>query len=107
MGRAAGEGSDFVVVTSDNPRSEDPMEIIGESMAGLLPTKTRFVAEPDRRKAIALALAEAKAGDIILIAGKGHERTQTTREGAFPFDDHEVASEELNRLGYRRGGAHA
>ena len=107
MGRAAGEGSDFVVVTSDNPRSEDPTEIIEESMPGLLPTKTRYVAEPDRRKAIALALAEAKTGDIILIAGKGHERTQTTREGVFPFDDHGVASEELNRLGYRRGGAHA
>jgi UDP-N-acetylmuramoyl-L-alanyl-D-glutamate--2,6-diaminopimelate ligase len=68
---------------------------------------TRFVAEPDRRKAIALALAEAKAGDIVLIAGKGHERTQTTREGVFPFDDYQVASEELNRIGYRRGGAHA
>ena len=60
MGRAAGEGSDFVVVTSDNPRSEDPMAIIEESMAGLRETGTRFAAEPDRRKAIALALAEAQ-----------------------------------------------
>jgi UDP-N-acetylmuramoyl-L-alanyl-D-glutamate--2,6-diaminopimelate ligase len=107
MGRAAGEGSDFVVVTSDNPRSEDPLAIIEESLPGLRETKARFVAEPDRRKAIALALAEAKPGDIVLIAGKGHERTQTTREGVFPFDDHQVASEELNRIGYRRGGAHA
>jgi UDP-N-acetylmuramoyl-L-alanyl-D-glutamate--2,6-diaminopimelate ligase len=104
MGRAAGEGSDFVVVTSDNPRSEDPLAIIQESLVGLRQTSTRFVAEPDRRKAIALALAEAKAGDIVLLAGKGHERTQTTREGVYPFDDHQVASEELNRIGYSRGG---
>ena len=107
MGRAAGEGSDFVVVTSDNPRSEDPLAIIEESVVGLRETKTRFVIEPDRRKAIALALTEARPGDIVLIAGKGHERTQITREGAFPFDDHQVASEELNRMGYKRGGAHA
>jgi UDP-N-acetylmuramoyl-L-alanyl-D-glutamate--2,6-diaminopimelate ligase len=107
MGRAAGEGSDFVVATSDNPRSEDPMAIIEESVVGLREANTRFVVEPDRRKAIALALAEAKAGDIVLIAGKGHERTQTTREGVFPFDDYQVAGEELNRIGYKRGGAHA
>jgi UDP-N-acetylmuramoyl-L-alanyl-D-glutamate--2,6-diaminopimelate ligase len=106
MGRAAGEGSDFVVVTSDNPRSEDPLAIIEESVAGLRETGTRFVAEPDRRKAIALALAEARPGDIVLLAGKGHERTQITREGEFPFDDHQVASEELHRIGYKRGGAH-
>ena len=107
MGRAAGEGSDFVVVTSDNPRSEDPVAIIEESMPMVRATAKRFTAEPDRRKAIALALADAKAGDIVLIAGKGHERTQTTREGIFPFDDYQVAGEELNRIGYKRGGAHA
>ena len=107
MGRAAGEGSDFVVVTSDNPRSEDPLAIIEDSLPTLRETAKHFVAEPDRRKAIALALAEAKPGDIVLIAGKGHERTQITREGEFPFDDHQVASEELNRIGYQRGGAHA
>jgi UDP-N-acetylmuramoyl-L-alanyl-D-glutamate--2,6-diaminopimelate ligase len=107
MARAAGEGSDFVVVTSDNPRSEDPEAIIAESVPALRESGVRFVAEVDRRKAIALALAEARAGDIVLIAGKGHERTQTTREGIFPFDDFQVAAEELNRIGYRRGGAHA
>jgi UDP-N-acetylmuramoyl-L-alanyl-D-glutamate--2,6-diaminopimelate ligase len=107
MGRAAGEGSDFVVITSDNPRSEDPSAIIEDSMPMLRATAKRFVAEPDRRKAIALALAEARPGDIVLLAGKGHERTQITREGSFPFDDHQVASEELNRIGYKRGGAHA
>jgi UDP-N-acetylmuramoyl-L-alanyl-D-glutamate--2,6-diaminopimelate ligase len=107
MGCAAGEGSDFVVVTSDNPRSEDPLAIIEDSIPMLRETAKHFVAEPDRRKAIALAIAEAKPGDIVLIAGKGHERTQITREGEFPFDDHQVASEELNRIGYRQGGARA
>jgi UDP-N-acetylmuramoyl-L-alanyl-D-glutamate--2,6-diaminopimelate ligase len=106
MGRAAGEGSDFVVVTSDNPRSEDPAAIIEESLAGLRESGAKFVAELDRRKAIALALAEAKSGDIVLLAGKGHERTQTTREGVFPFDDYQVASEELNKIGYTREGVH-
>jgi UDP-N-acetylmuramoyl-L-alanyl-D-glutamate--2,6-diaminopimelate ligase len=76
-------------------------------MAELRATGKRFAAEPDRRKAIALALAEARPGDIVLLAGKGHERTQMTREGEFPFDDHQVASEELNRMGHRRGGAPA
>jgi UDP-N-acetylmuramoyl-L-alanyl-D-glutamate--2,6-diaminopimelate ligase len=113
MGRAAAEGSDFVVITSDNPRSEDPMTIIEEAVVGLRETprehKTRFTTEPDRRKAIALALSEAQPGDIVLIAGKGHESTQTTREGVFPFDDRQVAAEELNRIGYRleSGGARA
>ena len=103
MGRAAGEGSDFVVLTSDNPRNEDPHEIIAAALAGLLQTKTRHTVEPDRRKAIAVALAEARSGDIILIAGKGHEKVQITREGTFPFDDVEVAKEALAPLGYRAG----
>ncbi len=100
MGKAAGEGSDFVVLTSDNPRSEDPEAIMAESLPGLRQTGTRYVAHPDRREAIRLALTEAHAGDIVLIAGKGHEKTQTTREGVFPFDDFEVAREELHRLGF-------
>jgi UDP-N-acetylmuramoyl-L-alanyl-D-glutamate--2,6-diaminopimelate ligase len=91
MGAAAGEGSSFVVLTSDNPRSEDPLAIIDEALPGLKKTGKRYVVEPDRQKAIALALSEAQPGDIVLIAGKGHEKTQTTREGVFPFDDVEVA----------------
>jgi UDP-N-acetylmuramoyl-L-alanyl-D-glutamate--2,6-diaminopimelate ligase len=106
MGRAAGEGSDFVVVTSDNPRSEDTLAIIEDSLPELRETGTRFIVEPDRRKAIVIALKEARPGDIVLLAGKGHEHTQTTRDGVFPFDDHLVASEELNRIGYIRGGDH-
>lgn len=107
MGRAAGEGSDFVVITSDNPRSEDPLAIIEDALPGLRETRTPFVVEPDRRNAIAIALREARAGDIVLLAGKGHERVQITSEGEFPFDDHQVASEELNRIGYKRGGSRA
>jgi len=103
MGEAAGRGSDFVIVTADNPRSEDPLAIINDSMPGLQRSGTKYVMEPDRRKAIALALDEASAGDMVLIAGKGHEKTQTTRAGVFPFDDFEVAREELKKLGYEKG----
>jgi UDP-N-acetylmuramoyl-L-alanyl-D-glutamate--2,6-diaminopimelate ligase len=87
MGQAAGEGSDFVVLTSDNPRSEDPLAIMQDAMNGLKQTGTHHAVEADRRRAIALAIEVAKPGDIVLIAGKGHEKTQTTREGVFPFDD--------------------
>lgn len=100
MGRAAGEGSDFVVLTSDNPRSEDPMAIINEARVGLEQTKARFTVEPDRAKAIRMAVAEARPGDIVLIAGKGHEKYQITREGTFPFDDVEVACTALSGLGF-------
>ena len=100
MGEAAGKGSDFVVLTSDNPRSEDPLTIINDALTGLQRTGTRYVTEPDRRKAILLALGEARAGDIVLLAGKGHEKVQVTRAGAAPFDDVEVARAALVTLGY-------
>ncbi len=87
MGRAAGEASDRVVVTSDNPRSEDAEEILREIEPGLASTGVKYTMEVDRRTAIETAISEAKAGDIVVIAGKGHEKTQTTREGVFPFDD--------------------
>jgi UDP-N-acetylmuramoyl-L-alanyl-D-glutamate--2,6-diaminopimelate ligase len=92
MGRAAGEGSDFVVLTSDNPRSEDPDAIIGDALPGLLATGTKFVEEPDRVRGIRLAIEAARPGDIILIAGKGHEKEQILRTGTIPFDDAEVAA---------------
>jgi len=101
MGRAAGEGSDFVVLTSDNPRSEDPQEIIADGLPGLLQTGTPHAVEPDRRKAITLAIVEARSGDIVLLAGKGHEKYQITREGTFPFDDVQIAKEVLASLSYR------
>jgi len=102
MGEAAGKGSDFVVLTSDNPRSEDPLAIIQDALPGLAATNTRHTVEPDRKKAIGIALAEAKPGDMVLIAGKGHEKTQTTRESTFPFDDVQVAREALQQLGHTR-----
>jgi UDP-N-acetylmuramoyl-L-alanyl-D-glutamate--2,6-diaminopimelate ligase len=102
MGEAAGKGSNFVVLTSDNPRSEDPLAIMNDALPGLQRTHTPYALEPDRRKAIAKGLSDAQAEDIVLIAGKGHERTQTTREGVVPFDDFEVAREELRRLGYQK-----
>jgi len=100
MGEAAGEGSDFVVLTSDNPRTEDPLTIINDALTGLQRTETRYVTEPDRRKAILLALGEAHAGDMVLIAGKGHEKVQITRAGTAPFDDVEMARAALVTLGY-------
>jgi UDP-N-acetylmuramoyl-L-alanyl-D-glutamate--2,6-diaminopimelate ligase len=100
MGEAAGRGSDFVVLTSDNPRSEDPLAIIQDALPGLQKSGARYAVEPDRKQAIALALAEAKPGDIVLVAGKGHEKTQTSREGVFPFDDVQVAQKTLQQMGY-------
>jgi UDP-N-acetylmuramoyl-L-alanyl-D-glutamate--2,6-diaminopimelate ligase len=100
MGEAAGQGSDFVVLTSDNPRSEDPAAIIADALPGLEKAGARYTVASDRKKAIHLALAAAKPGDIVLIAGKGHEKVQTTRDGTFPFDDVQVAQKELELLGY-------
>jgi UDP-N-acetylmuramoyl-L-alanyl-D-glutamate--2,6-diaminopimelate ligase len=100
MGEAAGRGSDFVVLTSDNPRSEDPLAIINDALVGLQKTGVKYTVESDRRKAIVLAMEEARPGDIVLLAGKGHEKTQTAREGALPFDDVEVAGEALRAAGF-------
>jgi UDP-N-acetylmuramoyl-L-alanyl-D-glutamate--2,6-diaminopimelate ligase len=100
MGQAASEGSDFVVLTSDNPRSEDPQQIIADALPGLQKTGTHYTVEADRRKAITVAITEAKRGDIVLLAGKGHEKYQITRDGTFPFDDVQVARETLQSLGY-------
>jgi len=102
MGEAAGRGSDLVVLTSDNPRSEDPLAIINDALVGLQKTGVKYSVEPDRRKAIALAVAEARPGDIVLLAGKGHEKVQVTREGARPFDDVEVARAALRAAGFER-----
>jgi UDP-N-acetylmuramoyl-L-alanyl-D-glutamate--2,6-diaminopimelate ligase len=100
MGDAAGKGSDFVVLTSDNPRSEDPLAIMNDALVGLQKSGTRYVIEPDRRKATGIALQQAGPGDIVLLAGKGHEKVQVTKDGAIPFDDVEVARETLKALGY-------
>jgi len=98
MGRAAGEGSDLVVLTSDNPRSEEPMAIIEEALAGVRETATECIVEPDRAAAIDLAIRAARPGDIILLAGKGHEKVQVLRDCAIPFDDVAVAREILQEI---------
>jgi UDP-N-acetylmuramoyl-L-alanyl-D-glutamate--2,6-diaminopimelate ligase len=100
MGKAAGSGSDFIVATSDNPRSEDPLAILAEIEPGLKASGTRYVIEPDRAAAIGLALREAAEGDIVLIAGKGHEREQILAGTTIPFDDAEIARAALAELGY-------
>jgi UDP-N-acetylmuramoyl-L-alanyl-D-glutamate--2,6-diaminopimelate ligase len=107
MGDAAGRASDFVVLTSDNPRSEDPLAIINDAMVGLQRSGAPYKVEPDRRKAIALAVHEAHPGDIVLIAGKGHEQVQVTRDGSIPFNDAEVAREILQSSGYDCDAAQA
>ncbi|MGC9969008.1 MAG: UDP-N-acetylmuramoyl-L-alanyl-D-glutamate--2,6-diaminopimelate ligase [Bryobacteraceae bacterium] len=101
MGEAAAELSDFVVLTSDNPRSEDPLAIINDAMVGLGRHDTPYLAEPDREKAIRLMLERAEPGDIVILAGKGHETYQILRDRTIPLDDREVARRVLGELGYR------
>jgi UDP-N-acetylmuramoyl-L-alanyl-D-glutamate--2,6-diaminopimelate ligase len=102
MGEAAALGSDLAVVTSDNPRSEDPMEIIREVEVGLRKAGASpgsgYFAIADRRDAIRLAFSKAGAGDTVLLAGKGHETYQVMAAETFPFDDRVVARELLNEL---------
>ncbi len=100
MGEAAGKGSDLVVLTSDNPRSEDPLAIMNDAVVGLQKSGAKYTMEPDRRKAIAFAINQAVAGDIVLLAGKGHEKVQVTKGATIPFDDVEVARETLKTLGF-------
>ena len=107
MGEAATRLSDLVIVTSDNPRSEDPLAIIAEIQAGV--KKASGGAEghdtiTDRREAIAAALARAREGDLVVIAGKGHETYQILRDRTIPFDDRVVAREMLAGLGYADPG---
>jgi UDP-N-acetylmuramoyl-L-alanyl-D-glutamate--2,6-diaminopimelate ligase len=103
MGEAAGARSDFVMATSDNPRTEDPLAILSEIEPGLKRSGVRYTIEPDRTAAIRLALKEAAAGDVVLIAGKGHEKEQILAGGAVPFDDAEIATQTLTELGSEMG----
>jgi len=92
MGAAAAQCADRIVVTSDNPRSEDPLAIIAEIAAGI-PEDAECFVEPDRAKAIAYALANAQKGDVVVVCGKGHETTQEIAGVKHPFDDREVCRE--------------
>ncbi len=97
MGRAAAEFADQIILTSDNPRSENPMDIIREIAEGI-EDKTSYMIDPDRRGAIRLAISMAKKDDLVLIAGKGHETTQVFRDRTSAFDDRKVAREALNEM---------
>ena len=97
MGEVATRLADLAVLTSDNPRSEDPLAIIDEVRAGVGRSEVLTV-EPDRRAAIATALKEAKPGDVVILAGKGHETTQVIADRTIPFDDRAVAAEILGEL---------
>ncbi len=103
MAQAAGGGSDFVVATSDNPRSEDPLAILAEVEPALKATGSRYAVEPDRAAAIRIALRQALPDDIVLIAGKGHEKEQILADRTIPFDDAEVARAALTELGAEMG----
>jgi len=100
MGEAAGRLSDIVVLTSDNPRSEDPLLIINDAIVGLQRTGTKFLVEPDRERAIEIALDQARSGDIVLLAGKGHETTQILRDRTIDFDDRQMARQMLRHRGF-------
>ena len=106
MGEAGAAGSDVVVLTSDNPRSEDPAAIIDQVRAGI-GTTAEVVVEPDRHQAIATAVARASGGDVIVIAGKGHEVGQYLADRVVPFDDRVEARQALARRGIGTGSTHS
>lgn len=97
MGAAAAANADIVIITSDNPRHEDPQAIIDAAAGGVDGRyRAALQIEADRRRAIGLAVAQARPGDVVVIAGKGHETTQTIGDTAYPFDDRTVAREALS-----------
>jgi UDP-N-acetylmuramoyl-L-alanyl-D-glutamate--2,6-diaminopimelate ligase len=102
MGEAAGSLSDMVILTSDNPRGEDPLRIINDVVVGLQKVNANYRIEPDRETALEMAFDEAKPGDIVLLAGKGHENSQILRDRTFEFDDREKAREILRRKGHSK-----
>ena len=100
MGRAAGELSDFAVLTSDNPRGEDPLRIIADVETGLRCGSAAWLTEADRAAAISVAVRAARAGDVVLIAGKGHETTQALAGRTVAFDDRRAVRAALSEIGY-------
>jgi UDP-N-acetylmuramoyl-L-alanyl-D-glutamate--2,6-diaminopimelate ligase len=98
MGRAATANADLAIFTSDNPRSEDPLAILAEMEAGAREGGGAYEIEPDRRTAIRSAVSRALPGDVVVIAGKGHEPYQELADRTIPFDDRLVAAEELESL---------
>jgi UDP-N-acetylmuramoyl-L-alanyl-D-glutamate--2,6-diaminopimelate ligase len=100
MGEVTGRLSDLTILSSDNPRTEDPLKIISDIIVGLQKTSGKYLIEPDREKAIGAAMDEARAGDIVLLAGKGHENYQILADRTLDFDDRDVARRALGARGY-------
>jgi UDP-N-acetylmuramoyl-L-alanyl-D-glutamate--2,6-diaminopimelate ligase len=105
MGEASGRLSDLTILTNDNPRQEDPLKIISDIVVGLQKSSGKYLIEPDREKAIGLAFDEARAGDIVLLAGKGHEDYQVLADKTLPWDDRAVAQQELRKRGFDAAGS--
>src|SRR5712672_1664280 len=100
MGEVTGRLSDLTILSSENPRSEDPLKIISDIAVGLQKTHGKYMIEPDREKAIGMAMDEARSGDIVLLAGKGHENYQILADRTFEFDDREMARRALRERGF-------
>jgi UDP-N-acetylmuramoyl-L-alanyl-D-glutamate--2,6-diaminopimelate ligase len=100
MGEVTGRLSDLTILSSDNPRSEDPLKIISDIVVGLQKTAGKYLIEPDREKAIGMAMDEARSGDVVLLAGKGHENYQILADRTFEFDDRETARRALRERGF-------
>ncbi len=107
MGEAAGLLSDVPVLTSDNPRGEDPLRIMSDVIVGLQKTGKPYLAEVNRESAIRKAMEQAREGDVVVLAGKGHETYQVLKDQRVPFDDREVARKMLREMGFSRGGSNA
>jgi UDP-N-acetylmuramoyl-L-alanyl-D-glutamate--2,6-diaminopimelate ligase len=100
MGEVTGRLSDLTILSSDNPRTEDPLKIISDIIVGVQKTAGKYLIEPDREKAIHLAMDEARTGDIVLLAGKGHENYQILADRTLEFDDRDQARSALRERGY-------
>ena len=100
MGEVTGRLSDLTILSSDNPRGEDPLKIISDIIVGLQKTAGKYLIEPDREKAIGMAIEEARSGDIVLLAGKGHENYQILSDRTLEFDDREIARRALRQRGF-------
>jgi UDP-N-acetylmuramoyl-L-alanyl-D-glutamate--2,6-diaminopimelate ligase len=100
MGEVTGRLSDLTILSSDNPKMEDPLKIITDIIVGLQKTNGKYLIEPDREKAIGVAMDEARPGDIVLLAGKGHENYQILADRTLEFDDRDMARRALRERGY-------
>jgi len=97
MGEIAGKLSDFCVVTSDNPRTENPASIIEDIMVGVNKTDVKYEVVENRKKAIEYAMSIAEKGDVVLLLGKGHETYQILNDGVIDFDEREIVAEIFNK----------